>query len=215
MPEHRGAEDRSGATLPWDVTHLEGGPSAARCGGSRLGPSRQARLTLSQLCSSICFQSRVKNAGTSTCQKSFKHSPAVSLQPYTHWSTHTQQILPVSAVQTCHHTASRGWLNRTLFYTHIPLFCPGEERSLRRLCLLTLTQTEPPPRDLRSHVIGWGVPQTQAWQRGVLVVLPVIGFFKSSVTPTQVSIKGHHHTPYIKDGQSHRHATHKLKTSGH
>lgn len=43
------------------------------------GPSRQACLTLSRLCYSICFQSRVKNAGTSTCQKSFKHSPAVSL----------------------------------------------------------------------------------------------------------------------------------------
>lgn len=101
------------------MTHLEGGPSAARCGGSRLGPSRQARLTLSRLCYSICFQSRVKNAGTSTCQKSFKHSPAVSLQPYTHSDpythTHTEtcreQILPVSAVQTCHHTASQGWLN--------------------------------------------------------------------------------------------------------
>lgn len=108
---------RSRATLPGDVTHLEGGPSAARCGGNRLGPSRQARLTLSRLCYSICFQSRVKNAGTSTCQKSFKHSPAVSLQPYTHSDpyTHTQRAdppsHPVSAVQTCHHTTSQGWLN--------------------------------------------------------------------------------------------------------
>lgn len=83
-PGADGLRGHSRATLPWDVTHLDGEPSNARCRGSLLSPLRQARLTLSQLCCSICFQSRVKNAGTSTCQKSFKHSPADSLQPYTH-----------------------------------------------------------------------------------------------------------------------------------
>lgn len=93
-------------SLPGDVTHLEGGPSTARCGGSRQGPSRQACLTLSRLCCSICFQSRVKNAGTSTCQKSFKHSPAVSLQPYTHSHPHTHNACTCAHMHTHKHTHS-------------------------------------------------------------------------------------------------------------
>lgn len=48
FPDARpGTEGPSRATLPWDVTHLEGGPSAARCGGSRLGPPRGPTNTVS------------------------------------------------------------------------------------------------------------------------------------------------------------------------
>lgn len=62
------------------------GRRAKRCQMWRKPPGSftPLRLTLSRLCCGICFQSRVKNAGTSTCQESFKQSPAVSLQPHTH-----------------------------------------------------------------------------------------------------------------------------------
>ena len=120
------------------MTHLEEGPSTARCEGSCLGPSSQADLTLSRLCYSICFQSRVKNAGTSTCQKSFKHSPAVSLQPYTHSHSHTrthrdrEQILPMSAVQICHHSACQGWLNcKAPRRDPVQTLNPGDSTTLR------------------------------------------------------------------------------------